>query len=241
MENFFFFFFWGGGIFSDQCRDPTCSGGLGRVSCNNKQICIFGLIKTVLLVGVHMYCTYHWQSEENKKRCFNSCVNLNIGTWKIPAPPPPPHNTHTHASYAYEYNTLSFTIPYRYIKCTVETRYKEIWYNKEFFSVPMKSVVLICNVMFIDNWYNKIPDITNIPIPRTSLYRLSTVPVFHIFTKPFHVEFLYCVLCGFRIQWNFVIKSSDITKPFYNKVICWSQGPCYNTVPLQRFEDVSHL
>ena len=25
------------------------------------------------------------------------------------------------------------------------------------------------------------------------------------------------------IQWNLVIKRSDITKPSYNKVICWSQ------------------
>ena len=27
----------------------------------------------------------------------------------------------------------------------------------------------------------------------------------------------------YNVQWNLVIKRSDITKPSYNKVICWSQ------------------
>ena len=48
---------------------------------------------------------------------------------------------------------------------TVETRYKEIWYNKV--SDITNSFLwsqwnnLLCFLLFIDNWYNKISDITN--------------------------------------------------------------------------------
>ena len=48
---------------------------------------------------------------------------------------------------------------------TVETRYKEIWYNKisDITSYFLRSQWnnFLCFVLFIDNWYNKISDITN--------------------------------------------------------------------------------
>ena len=63
---------------------------------------------------------------------------------------------------------------------------------------------MFCTVF--NYWYNKISDIT---------YK------FTLSHGPHYIEFplyrVFCTLC--YVQWNLVIKRSDITKPSYNKVI----------------------
>ena len=59
------------------------------------------------------------------------------------------------------------------IQYTVETRYKEIWYNNYFLWSQWTD--LLCFVLFIDYWYNKISDITN----KTAQPQGSCIPIFH--------------------------------------------------------------
>ena len=93
------------------------------------------------------------------------------------------------------YNKVILLVPGLYISLfflpwynekpdTVETRYKEIRYNKipaditNFFSGRSQWNNLLCFVLFIDYWYNKISDQynkQNFVVPRISLYWVSPV------------------------------------------------------------------
>ena len=70
--------------------------------------------------------------------------------------------------------------------CYIRSLYIEFpLYNKQFWPVPIKSITLFCIVFHY--WNNK----QNFPVPRTSLYRVSTVDIFN--AKAFCCESEYAI------------------------------------------------